>query len=439
MFLLCAALTLQTEFVLKLGESPVGNPLKGLVPYVGQAGDHFPCSMEFSYLPLNKLVTGKDQYDWKPIESLLEDVHSRGRQTVIRIYMEYPGNPSAIPEYLIKDGLKTTRWQESAGGSEGAQVSITPDYADPRLIECLTKFITAFGAKYDGDPRLGFITMGLLGSWGEWHTYPKVELFASKQVQAQTIDSFDRAFKKTPVLMRYPVGPGADQAENISKNVGYHDDSFAWATLDTGRKEDSWFYLPALKAASGTNKWKTNPVGGEIRPEAWGICFDPKPNNPQVQDFETCVRATHVSWLMDSGMFRPNIANKDERVRQAGKMVRMMGYDFYVPKVVITSTEVRVDIVNRGVAPFYASWPLVLTLVRPEKRLSIKVVNELGLKGILPGETVQRRFEFNRPVNRGKLQLSCRNPMQGGKPVKFANTTQDQDVNGWLMLGSLPE
>ncbi|HLO99439.1 MAG TPA: DUF4832 domain-containing protein [Fimbriimonas sp.] len=441
MLLLGAALAIQTEFILANGSSPVDNPLKGLVPYVGQAENHFPCSMEFSYLPLDKLVVGKDKYDWKPIESLLEDVRSRGRQTVLRIYIEYPGNPSGIPSYLIQEGLKTTKWQESAGGSEGAQVSITPDYEDPRLIECIRKFVAAFGAKYDGDPRLGFITMGLLGSWGEWHTYPKTELFASKRVQEQTINAFGAAFKTTPILMRYPVAKDSNQAENISKNVGYHDDSFAWATLDTGKPEDSWFFMPALKQAGGITKWKTNPIGGEIRPEAWGICFDPKPNHPQVQDFETCVKATHVSWLMDSGMFRSNLANRDERIRQASKMVRLMGYDFHVPKVVVSASgstlEVGVDILNRGVAPFFAHWPLMLRIVDADGTEIVQCQNNFGLKEILPGTTVQRRFAISKKP--GKLQISCPNPMSGGKAVKFANAAQDQDSSGWLTIGTLPK
>ncbi len=57
---------------------------------------------------------------------------------------------------------------------------------------------------------------------------------------------------------------------------GYHDDSFAWATLETGRKEDDWFFQPALRQAGpeALTKWKSQPIGGEIRPEVWGCVFD---------------------------------------------------------------------------------------------------------------------------------------------------------------------
>ncbi len=144
----------------------------------------------------------------------------------------------------------------------------------------LRSFIAAFGAKYDGDARIGFITAGLLGTWGEWHTYPRSELMASKQVQAEVMDAYEAAFKKTPILLRYPANEKAwAHAANHLRHLGYHDDSFAWATLATGRKEDDWFFMPAMKAAgkSALEKWKTSPIGGEIRPELWGQIFDDQP------------------------------------------------------------------------------------------------------------------------------------------------------------------
>ncbi len=53
--------------------------------------------MEFNYLPLSELVVGPDQYDWQPLEKLLDDIASRGHQSVFRIWMEYPGHREGIP------------------------------------------------------------------------------------------------------------------------------------------------------------------------------------------------------------------------------------------------------------------------------------------------------------------------------------------------------
>ena len=62
----------------------------------------------------------------------------------------------------------------------------------------LTRFIAELGKRYDGDARIGFITAGLLGTWGEWHTYPRTELMADKSVQNEVLQAYSSAFKKTP-------------------------------------------------------------------------------------------------------------------------------------------------------------------------------------------------------------------------------------------------
>jgi hypothetical protein len=234
----------------------------------------------------------------------------------------------------------------------------TPDYENPRLRQVLKEFIAAFGQKYVGDPRIGFITAGLLGAWGEWHTYPKSELFASKYVQTEVLDPYESAFHITPILLRHPAG--ADyyaQAPNARRKFGYHDDSFAWATLDTGKPDDDWFFVPALKAAGkgALDKWQTQPIGGEIRPEAWGKVLDEKPGDPRIQDFRKCVEQTHASWLLDSGMFKKKQAAG--RIHRAQEEVRRMGYEYYVTAATLTrpaagKLRVRVELVNRGVAPF---------------------------------------------------------------------------------------
>ncbi len=103
---------------------------------------------------------------------------------------------------------------------------------------------------------------------GSWHLGDGIhihacELMASKQVQSEVMDAYEAAFKTTPILLRYPANEHAwSHAANHLRRLGYHDDSFAWATLDTGRQEDNWFFLPALKAAGpqALDKWQTCPL-----------------------------------------------------------------------------------------------------------------------------------------------------------------------------------
>ena len=60
--------------------APADNPLKGFVPYAGQ-GRKFPHSLEFNYLPLASMMTGPTNFNWTPLERLLDGIASRGYQS----------------------------------------------------------------------------------------------------------------------------------------------------------------------------------------------------------------------------------------------------------------------------------------------------------------------------------------------------------------------
>ena len=441
------------RLVLKEAPAPPDNPLKGLVPYAGARRNSFPHSLEFNYLPMGALVDGPNDFNWAPMETLLDDIAGRGHQAVIRIYMEYPKKTDGIPQYLIDDGLTVHRWENTNTAPLPPAPVETPDYEDPRLRQLLQTFIAAFGERFDGDPRLGYITAGLLGTWGEWHTYPRSELFASKAVQREVMDSYESAFSKTPVLLRYPAGPDDSRYAPTQNRpgLGYHDDSFAWATLETGRNEDSWFFMALLRNAGpeAINKWKTAPIGGEIRPELWGKIFDENPGIAEAQDFDRCVQETHASWLMDTGMFsrRPS---PPERVSRAIEAARSLGYTFHVRAVTLADTEgenqgdalpVQIEVANLGVAPFYADWPLEFALLDADKNIARRFTTEITLQGLLP-EDPDRIIDY--PIDldglsSGSYRLLLRvvNPLPNGIPLRFANAEQDQDLDGWLTLAPI--
>jgi len=436
------------------------NPLKGLVPYFGQGIDdsgkeRFPHSLEFWYFPLSELMTGEDQFDWEPIESRLRDVAQRGHQLVIRVFLEYPGKREGVPAFLVDQGLKIHEYLNSNTAPLPPATVRTPDWEDPRLRSALQSFIAAFGARYDGDPRIGYITAGLLGTWGEWHDYPRTELWASKTVQREVLEAYQQHFRRTPILLRYPTAGEPLYAMTSDLPFGYHDDSFGWATVETGRSEDDWFFARRLRDAGELNKWQTAPVGGEIRPEVWGCIFDPQPCTPPGQDFSSCLAATHASWLMETGLFTRPL--DEERRAQAVKAVQRMGYDLWVSQALVEATSrqsmsVSIQLRNRGVAPFYRDdYRLELGLFEGQAQPVHAVVTDWRLTGVLPEvEQPEGRWlgpfvieisdEIRQSLGHGqRISVGLRTvpPFQGGTPVRFANQAQDAEVPGWLMLGSL--
>jgi hypothetical protein len=420
---------------------PADNPLKGFVPYAGQ-GREFPHSLEFGYLSLASVMTGPTNFNWASLDRLLDGIASRGCQAVFRFYLEYPRTPSGVPEYLAAAGVKMRVWTNTNTQPFPPAVDHTPDYEDPRLRAALTNFIAALGARYDGDPRVGFITAGLLGTWGEWHCYPHSEWFASKRVQTEVMDTYDAAFRKTPILLRYPAGDhDPAHAANSRREFGYHDDSFAWATLDTGRQDEEWFYLAALRKAgpAAMMRWRTAPIGGEIRPELWPCLWKTAGCN-EGQDFNRCVRETHASWLMDSSTSSP--LTPDERNR-ALAAARSLGYELQVVEATAKLTdhrlEVSITITNRGVAPFYANWAVKLMAVGPSGgEMSVQLPFALNTLQPETAATASGTLDLSKcPSSEIKLFLGIPNPLKSGRMLRFANADAEPVRAGWLTLGKI--
>lgn len=429
---------------LEYAPAPPDNPMKGFVAYLG-TGEAFPHSLEWDYLPVAAVMTGPDRFDWSAFEQKLDAAASRGCQLIIRWYLDYPGHEPGTPGWLVDQGVGLTRWKHADNPAGRPKICHTPDYEHPLLRRALRRFIAAFGARYDGDPRLAYVPLGLLGLWGEWHCYPREDLWASKAVQAEVMDAYEAAFQITPLLHRYPAGGDAfAQAPNAHRRFGYHDDSFAWATVHTGRAGDEWFFETLLRQAGALDRWQTRPIGGEVRPEVWRTIFADPPGTPPGQDFDRCLTVTHATWLCHQGAFDDGGPRGEARQRTI-EAARRLGYTFHVPSAVFAervaggplAVEVRVE--NRGVAPIYVEWPIELGVLDAAGRVVARQATDWSLLGLLPG-TPARIWSAGLAVAdlpRGNYTLALRvvHPLATGKPLRFANATQDADAAGWLSLG----
>ena len=430
-------------FNLTYSPAPPDNPLKGFVSYPRQQTD-FPRSLEWDYTKLSDVMIGYTNFNWEPFERKLENASKRGCQFIARFYLEWPGRSTGVPRFLLDDGLPLHTWTNTNTRPWPPALDHTPDYEDSRLRTALTNFIHAFGSRYDGDPRLAFVELGLLGTWGEWHNHPNNQWFASKTVQREVMDAYEAAFKKTKLLIRYPAGPDHSRyADNSNRPFGYHDDSFAWATVHTGRKQDDWFFETLMRRAGVTNKWRTQPIGGEVRPEVWDCLFNEPSCVPKGQEFNRCLEVTHVSWLCNEGVFRQSLRGPARE--RALRAAQQMGYELHILRAEIerqnNSWNVTLLVTNTGVAPFYYDWPVELAALDADGQITAVWKTDWKLTGILPGEPAriwQQRLPSGAWEKDGtRLLVRVPNPMPGGHPLRFANKEQDRDLNGWLTLGTV--
>ena len=473
--------------------APIDNPLKGFMPYLDAGSDGFyktgddwrdrgtqmPYSMEYFYEPLNGVMKGPHAFDWTDFDRQLDAIAARGHQAVFRFYVDYPDKPTGIPQYLLDGGLKTRTYADFGNGTHAT--SLLPDWDDPNLNAAFRTFAAELGKRYDGDPRIGFVMVGLIGFWGEWHTWPydgwtpvtdangngvtdadgqpvrQPNLMPSEENQKNVLEAMDRAFNKTRLVVRYPVANGTYQTKNF--DIGYHDDSFAFQTLPLSMGGQDWHFWGRTLNAGDTEFWKTRPMGGEMRPEIqvptmWNN-DPPRYNDPehpiegqQGEDYYASLHLTHASFLLNQGVFQ--VPMKGESLMRALEGSRRMGYEYHVPKAYLDGRDgklkVGAEIENRGIAPFYYDWQVELAAKSGGKLVKVwKTDWKIG--GIVPdeGPNVNRKvFQIELPDGKlanGRYDIYLRvvNPLAGVTPkaVKFRFANAEQGEDGWLPLGGV--
>jgi hypothetical protein len=369
-------------------------------------------------------MTGPKTFVWTPIETQIRAATNEGCHFAFRVYLDFPTMATGIPQYLLAGGLTTYRYTNYAN-----KVSISPNWEDLNLRSAVTNFIFALGQTYDGDPRIGAIEIGLLGFWGEWHD--EGVPFASGTVQAEVMNSYQAAFRKTKLLARLPA------SQNANRPMGYHDDSFC---MDTLSPFTNGFIFQMTNAGSAAlAKWQTQMIGGEVYPGFWDCLWNDSTCAPAGEDFNSCVDASHASWLMNSGAFSASLTGAPRIRALAG--AKRLGYEFQVTSFSTwtngTTLTSGIWLRNSGIAPFYYGWPVELAAVTLTGEILREWSTPWNISGILPGmNPVALEMPLSAPPPNGfTLLMRVVNPLPNGKPLRFANSRQDSILPGWLTLG----
>ncbi|PRP78939.1 hypothetical protein PROFUN_13233 [Planoprotostelium fungivorum] len=382
-----------------------GNPQRGFVPFGGDSNNpcnDFPCSMENTYVPFRKLMTGWNQFDFSTLDQVFSNVAKRNHQSIVRVYVDYPD---------VTKSANGTRMIDNGDGS-----GVHPDYNSVNLTRALVQLITELGRKYDGDSRIAFWQMGLLGHWGEWHNYPTTD-FASTSVQDTILNAFTSSFKVTRLMTRYPNKIGSHNPKDL--NAGYYDDSFGEDTYG----DQDWYFANQLSSVNANDIWTTQPIGGELYPPYQSCAFDSKPCTRT--PFGDTVSKIHASWLWNNYAFQQKYSG-DNLIR-AKAAEQLLGYQIYLSKFTVTRTSssiftVRVDVTNKGTAPFYYPMYLLLTSGASKTKATLDTSSQKTM-------TYQLRL---RGSNNSTAAFTLQSPnVLPGQKIRFANR---EDSNGAINI-----
>jgi hypothetical protein len=412
----------QKTISLPSGPGPLDNPLKGWCTYTFPGELHQPYSLVYQYVSWKQLEPVKGDYEFARWEKKAWDGPlSVDRHIVFRVYLDYPGTPAGIPDWVAADGLKTRHYTDYGGGN-------SPDYDNPNLVAGLVKLIAALGKRYDHNSRVAFVELGTLGFWGEWHTYPHVSWFASAATQQRIVDAYHQAFPDKILLGRY-----ADGVLGTEDWLGYHDDFFP---SDTNGSED-WMFLPKMRKSGRTENWRRAAIGGEMEPNA--------ANKWLGDGFSTtmdALKSGHFSWI---GPYNPGMERNESAtfISRSQEMVRTMGYQYRLKSlsfapVVRKSRSLKIDIVaeNDGVAPFYYPWKVQIAILTLSGSVAAIIPLPDDIRTWQPGPFSIHAVatEKLRPGSY-QLALGILDPYTGHPDLQFANKLKY--VSGWTVLSKL--
>ena len=400
---------------------PLDNPLKGWCPYTNAGKIHQPYSMVFQYISWRELEPAENDFRFEEWETSWNVEAATGKHIIFRVYVDYPSKPSGLPDWLRKAGVNETAYEEYGGGK-------SPDYDDPRMIAGLERLIAALGKRYNTNPRIAFIQLGLLGFWGEWHTYPRTKLYASPETERRVIDVYKKAFPDKCLMARYARGHAGKQDW-----LGFHDDMFPQDT-DNGK---DWSFLAGVRREKRADNWKVSVIGGEMVPgeaERW-----------LGDDFETTrtmLERSHFSWV---GPYCPALAKPkdDSFLKRSEELVRKLGYEFQINEVAHPSQVMAKQPAlllltgkNVGVAPFYYPWRVELALFDPSGKMVTLQATTWDIRKWQPGSFSEKaQLTFDVPPGTYRLGIGIRDPWQDRPAIRLANELTVRD--GWTLLSDI--
>lgn len=366
----------------KKNTGPDINPLKGFSSGWWRKDDY--ASVGFQYIEWKTLEPRDDFFDWDAVEQILNRPGSRGKHIILQFVVDWDHDKPLDknyrgPEWLLK------RVGEHRGTADPKNPDSRPmrvtRYDNPVFLAEAKEAIKAITDRYRDDPRIFVMQTGLLGFWGEWHTFPREDWTPSKKTKEAILGAYLEGIGPNGLThVRYPDEP----VNKPQRRMGYTNGS----AVPTPHGYEFG------KAIAKRSLWKNGPVHGEWPPNVeqkyWRRFFATDEGSRFIQQgrYSTLQPPEHKEIRQKLSDWSP-----DGRFMQ---MHRLMGYNFEVRAVrqltdVDKASKVRVEIelANSGIAPFYKDWTVQLAVLTAKNHEVVGSVIDvdIDLRRIGPGQS----------------------------------------------------
>ncbi len=339
-----------------------------------------------------ELEPQKGQYNFKLIDDTINQAAALGKTTVIRFMtmagvdeVYYNNSPNEGKKILgIPCWLKKKVDANTTGDVCIDDNSFTIDYTNPVFKKNLKRFINAMGERYNNNPNILRLDVGLVGTWGEWN------LASHKGYDRPTLGNHgysDEDLLPYPKMMKnaFPNKTLIMYLGSNDENVLSHSTQrdYGWRADCLGDWEQGWNHMEqgypdTIAHAQGLGntvnnypdpkflqRWKQNPVDFEI-------CYtvDEWAAKKEIYTVEKVKQTFDAALDMHTSLLNLKSGNIPEMYQPLlDDFLKKVGYRFELNTVEITSNfkagspiAINSNWKNTGVAPSYNNYPVVWRL-----------------------------------------------------------------------------
>lgn len=365
-------------------KQPVVNPLKGWAPWIDDDEPVYPVSMVYVRMHWSEVEPEEGVYCFEQLEqeNHMAEWRKKGVRFVIRLVCDTPSEEKHmdIPQWLYDKTYGDGDWYDGEYGK-----GYSPNYANPVFIEKHAQLIRALAEYYGEDPLLGYIQLGSLGHWGEWHVNEEagIRAFPKAAVYEKYIQAYLDVFPASRLMLRRPVTLAKESFMGLFNDsfgvVSSHETWLSWITdgYYSGQSDEELPGMPEF--------WKMAPSGGEF-----ATTYDE--SYYFSEGFEETMRLMKESHTTFLGPRGGAYVENPECREQIETMSREMGYCFRLTESTLTKPwwsqayYLTIGLDNIGVAPFYGNWPMML-YVQDQNGVTVYAKEcETVLLSLLPGQ-----------------------------------------------------
>jgi len=402
--------------------------------------DHLYLRLAWSYLEPQE-----GEYDWHLIDEVVNKYVPEGYGISFRITTKETGTyPGSVGQE--KEGVQyaTPVWVEEAGArgnvaeAWGIQ-SWTPVWDDPVYLAKLAQFHQAFAARYDGRPWVRYVDIGSIGDWGEGHTSFSTRIPPTVEEVKANIDLYLDHYQSSQLVctddLLYYGKSDAGLRElydyAIDRGITLRDDSplvewYLQQNLDTWSLSHPQFYAPLYlqkpivfelqhyHLVKEDGNWKGKNGVETLEPYGYS----------GAEIMRRAIETTHATYIGYHGYAEDWLQENPEL---SNALANLCGY-WYFPVAAsfpfhfhYGNNPLSMTWMNRGVAPAYSDFPLVLRFEAGKASDSFEVtIDHSGNKYWLPGEEFQEGYQVQIPegIQSGKYQLTfCLMDNSGGTMI----------------------